>query len=74
MVKNLPANAGRLKRCTFCPWVRKIPWKRTWQPTPVFLPGESHEQRSLAGYSSQCCVESDMTEATQHTHMGVTVC
>ena len=36
----------------FSPWVRKIPWRRAWQPTPVFLPGESHGQRSLAGYSS----------------------
>ena len=32
-------------------WVRKIPWRREWQPTPVFLPGESHGQRSLVGYS-----------------------
>ena len=32
-------------------WVRRIPWRREWQPTPVFLPGESHGQRSLAGYS-----------------------
>ena len=36
----------------FDPWVRKIPWKRAWKPTPVFLPGESHGQRSLAGYSA----------------------
>ena len=35
----------------FDPWVRKIPWRRKWQPTPVFLPGKSHGQRSLAGYS-----------------------
>ena len=41
----------RGKRCRFNPWLRKIPWRREWQPTPVFLPGESHEQRSLAGYS-----------------------
>ena len=41
----------RHKRCGFNPWVGKIPWKRAWQPTPVFLPGESHGQRSLAGYS-----------------------
>ena len=34
-----------------CPWFKKIPWRRKWQPTPVFLPGESHGQRSLAGYS-----------------------
>ena len=41
VVKNPPANAGRCKRCGFDPWVEKIPWKRAWQPTPVFLPGES---------------------------------
>ena len=35
----------------FSPWVGKIPWRRKWQPTPVFLPGESHGQRNLAGYS-----------------------
>ena len=34
------------------PWIRNIPWRRNWQPTPVFLPGKSHGQRSLAGYSS----------------------
>ena len=36
------------RRPRFDPWVRKIPWSRKWQPIPVFLPGESHEQRSLA--------------------------
>ena len=41
----------RCKRLGFNPWVRKIPWRRWWQPTPVFLPGESHGQRSLVGYS-----------------------
>ena len=41
----------RCKRRRFSPWVGKIPWRRTWQPTPVFLPGESHGQRSLAGCS-----------------------
>ena len=41
----------RHRRCRFDPWVGKIPWKRAWHPTPVFLPGESHGQRSLAGYS-----------------------
>ena len=39
------------RRPGFDPWIRKIPWRRKWQPTPVFLPGESHGQRSLAGYS-----------------------
>ena len=49
MVKNLPANAGDMRH-QFDPWVRKIPWRREWQPTPVFLPGESLGQRRL-GYS-----------------------
>ena len=40
----------RTGRCKFDPWVRKIPWRRKWQPTPVFLLGKSHGQRSLAGY------------------------
>ena len=50
--------------CGFDPWVRKIPQRRAWQPTPVFLPGESHGQRSLVGYSPRDRKESDMTEAT----------
>jgi len=41
----------RFKRHRFNPWVRNIPWKREWLPTPVFLPGESHGQSRLAGYS-----------------------
>ena len=41
----------RHRRCAFDPWVRKILWRREWQPTPAFLPGESHTQRSLVGYS-----------------------
>ena len=40
VVKNLPVKAGH-KRHRFDPWVGKIPWRKTWQPTPVFLPGES---------------------------------
>ena len=43
-------------------WVGKIPWRRAWQPTPVFLPGESHGQRSLTGYSPWYFKESDTTE------------
>ena len=46
----------------FDPWVGKILWRRKWQPTPVFLPGESHGQRSLVGYSRWGRKESDMTE------------
>ena len=51
-----------MQETQFDPWVGKIPWRRKWQPTPVFLPGKSHGQRSLAGYSSWGHKESDMTE------------
>ena len=54
----------RCKRHGFHPWVRKILWRRAWQPTSVILPGESRGQRSLAGYSLWGCKELDMTEAT----------
>ena len=48
----------------------KLNWSvYAWQPTPLFLPGESHRQGSLAGYSPQGCTESDTTEVTQHIHM-----
>ena len=56
MVKNLPAMQCR--RPGFDPWVRKIPWRRKWQPTPLFLPGEFHELRSLSMGSKK----SDPTE------------
>ncbi|KAB0337550.1 hypothetical protein FD755_025560 [Muntiacus reevesi] len=46
MAKNLPA----MQEIRFDPWVRKIPWRRKWQPTPVFMPRELHGQRSLVGY------------------------
>ena len=58
MVKNLPA----IRRPGFDPWVRKIPWRREWQPTPVFLPEESHGQRSWEGHSPWAHKESDMAE------------
>ena len=61
VVKNPPANEGDVTRSGFNPWVGKIPWRRKWQPTPVFLPGESHGQRNLAGYSPWGRKESDMT-------------
>ena len=50
VVKNLPANAGDMRH-GFHPWVRNIPWRRKQQPTPAFLPGKSHGQRKLPGYS-----------------------
>ena len=49
----------RYKRLGFYPWVRKIPWRRKWQPTPAFLPGSSYRQRSLVGYRSWGLKESD---------------
>ena len=54
------------KRCWSDPQIRKIPWRRVWQPTPVFLPGKSHGQRSLESYSQWGRKELDTTEATQH--------
>ena len=45
-------NARDIMRPGFNPWIGKIPWRRAWQPTPIFLPGESSGQGSLAGYGS----------------------
>ena len=50
------------RRCEFDPWVGKIPLRRAWQPTPIFLSGESHGERSLEGYSPWYHTESDTTE------------
>jgi len=55
VVKNPPANGRDVKRSQFDSWVGKIPWRRAWQPAPVFLPGESLGQRSLAGCSPWGC-------------------
>ena len=60
MVKNLPANVGD----EFDPWVGKISWRRAWQFAPAFLPGESHELRSLVDYSPYGRKASDLTKAT----------
>jgi len=46
VVKNPSANAVDIRDAGLIPWVRKIPWRRKWQPSPVFLPGESHGQRN----------------------------
>ena len=54
----------RHKRCRVNPWVGKIPWRRAWPPTPVFLRGESHGQNRLAGYSPWGHKESDTTVGT----------
>ena len=62
-VKNLPA----IQESWVHPWVRKIPWRRAWQPTPVYLPGEFHGQRSLVGYSPWGPKELDTTEQLHFT-------
>ena len=73
VVKNPPAMEEiRMRR--FYPWVGKIPWRKAWQPTPVFSPGESHGQRSLVGCSPQVHKESDTTEVTEHsTHKNMSI-
>ena len=73
-MKEPACHCKRCKRHEFDPWVGKIPWRRAWQSTPVFLPGESHGQRSLAGYSPCSLQESDRTEATSHTHSTFRLC
>ena len=66
VVKNLLASAGDMRH-RFDLRVRRVPWRRAWQPTPVFLPGESYGQGSLVGYSSWGHQELAMTEVTEHT-------
>ena len=56
----------QFRRPRLNPWIRKIPWRREWQPTPVFLPGEFHGQRSLMGYSPWDRKELDTTEQLTH--------
>ena len=63
MIKSPPA----MQETGVCSLGLKIPWKREWQPSPIFLPGEFHGQRSLAGYSPWGHKESDTTE--QRTHI-----
>ena len=67
VVKNLPYQCRRCKRCEFDPFVRKIAWSRKWQTTPVFLPGKFHGQSNLESYSPWGHRELDTTEST-HTH------
>ena len=63
VVKN-PLASVRDMRCGFDSWIGKIPWRRAWQPTLVWLAGESFGQRSLMGYSPCSHKESDTTEGT----------
>ena len=68
-VKESACQFRRCKRHRFDSWVRKIPWSRKWQPTPVFLPEKFDGQRSLVGYSPKGCKKSDMsTHMRQNVH------
>ena len=62
--KEAPCRCGRHKRCAFDPWIGKTRWRRAWQPTPVFLPGECRGQRSLVGIGPRGRKELDTAEAT----------
>ena len=62
MVKSPPAKAVYMRNVGSIPGLGRSPKRRAWQPTPVFLPGKSHGQRSLEGYSPWGCREVDMTE------------
>ena len=70
VVKNRPANAGDARDegliPGFDPWAGKIPWRRKWQPAPIFLPGKSHRLRSLVSYSPWDPEKLYMTEGTEH--------
>ena len=61
-------SASRCRKCGFNPWVWKIPWRRKWLPTLVFLPVEFHGQRSLESYSPWGCKELNTAESLTHTH------
>ena len=65
--KESTCQCRRHKRLRFNPWVRKFPWRRKWQPTPVSLPGKFHGHRSLVGYRPWGCKESDTIEQV-NTH------
>ena len=64
VVKNLPGSAGDVRDAGWIPGLGRFPWRRKWQPTPVFLPRESNGQRSLTGYNPYGCKELDIPEVT----------
>ena len=68
VVKNLPANAGDERDVGLISGLGRFPWRRKWQPTPVFLPGEFRGQRSLVGCSPWGYTELDMTDPA-HSHI-----
>ena len=72
ILKNPKDSAGEARGMgLILAWIKKIPWGRKWQPTPVFLPGEFHGQRSLVGCSPYGCRESDPTEHTSKSNLAL---
>ena len=67
MVKNLPANSRDARDAGLIPSSGRFSWRRNWQPSPVFLPGKSHGQRTLVGYSLGGYKKLDTAEH-EHTH------
>ena len=61
----MPTIQDTCRKHGFNPWVKKMPWRRKWQPTPIFLPVKSHGEKSLVGYRPKGSKESDMTEDAQ---------
>ena len=68
-VSTVKESTCQCRRYRFNSWAGKMPWRRKWQPTPVFLPGQSHGQRSLVGYSPWGRKDSD-TSVQLSTHVG----
>jgi len=61
LVAQIKELACQCRRCRFDPWVKRVPWRRKWHPTPVFLTGKSHGQKSLVGYFYGVTKKSDTT-------------
>ena len=68
---SLTTRGAQCRRPRFNPLVQKVPWRREWQPTPVFLPGKAHEQENLVVYSPRGCEESDMTQRLAHIFLSL---
>ena len=68
MVNNPPANARDTSNTGSISGGGKMPWRRKWQPTPIFLPGEPYRQRSLVGYGQWGCKRVRHNFATEHAH------
>ena len=67
--KEFACQCRNCKRCRFDSWARKSSWSRKWQPTPLFLPGKFHGQRSMAGYSPRGCKDLNMTQTEHAQHI-----